>query len=505
MSVVQVQTRLGLVAGLESDGLHHFRGIAYAKPLQGLGRIRAPEAVEAWGGVLAATQWAQAAPQEEVPLMGVGVSGDACLALNICRPASISGVLPVMVWIHGGGFLTGASHQALYEPSALARDNGVIVVSINYRLGILGFADWSDWPELGGVSNAGLRDQIMALQWVREHIGSFGGDAGNITIFGESAGAMSIACLLASPLAKGLFQRAIMQSGSPDHVVVRAEAQRITRRFVEASGNSPQACLEGDLAALIKAQRQCLSTTVNRGEHLQPVPQFGMTILPLIGDDVLPQHPLLAMAQGVGADIAVLVGTTREEWNLFYLAPQAMGLGRPRGEPDLARISHEFERTLPARGLTMLAGYQELLPEAALSEVFCAYETDRMFRIPSLRLAEARFGACASTWSYLFDWPCAWNPRLKSCHIMEVPFVFGVTGKPAGQFFTGGGAAAEALSCQVRAAWSSFAKGEVPSAPGWPAWPAYGKAERATMVIAAHSFCENDPEQSRRLLWEGIL
>lgn len=505
MLSIQVQTRLGLIAGREKEGVQSFRGIPYARPLQGLGRIQAPQAIPAWSGVLEATRWALAAPQEEIPLMGVGASGDDCLALNICRPATITSALPVMVWIHGGGFLSGASHQALYEPSTLVRENGVVVVSINYRLGILGFGEWSDWPELDGVSNAGLRDQILALQWVQEHIGSFGGDAGNVTVFGESAGGMSIACLLASPLAKGLFHRAIIQSGSADHVVVRSEAQRITRRFAEAASNNPGACLKGDLAAVIAAQRHCLSTTVNRGIHQHAVPQFGMTLLPHIGDDVLPLHPIDAMKQGQGADIPVLLGTTLDEWNLFYLAPQAMGQGRARPEPDEVRIVHEFERTLPGRGEAMLAKYRALMPDASLSEVFCAYETDRMFRIPSLRLAEARFTAAAPTWHYLFDWPCAWDRRLKSCHVMEVPFVFGITERPTGQFFTGGGETAQALSRQVRSAWAAFARGEVPAATAWPEWPPYGEKGRASMMIAAHSFLQNDPEQSRRLCWEGIL
>lgn len=505
MSTVQVQTRLGFVTGLEKEGVHSFRGIPYATPLRGLGRIRAPQAVTAWEGVLEATRWAPAAPQDEIPLMGVGVSGDNCLALNICRPAFNSGMLPVMVWIHGGGFVFGASHQALYEPSTLVRENDVVVVSINYRLGVFGFGEWSDWPELEGVSNAGLRDQILALQWVREHIDSFGGDAGNVTVFGESAGGMSIACLLASPLATGLFHRAIIQSGSADHVVVKSEAQRITRRFAEAAGNDPKSCLEGGLPGVMAAQRHCLSTTVNRGTHPQPVPQFGMTMLPQIGDDVLPQHPLVAMEHGFGANIPVLLGTTLNEWNLFYLSPQSMGQNQARPEPDEARIAHEFERALPGRGMAMLAKYRELMPDALSSEVFCAYETDRMFRIPSLRIAETRFTAEAPTWLYLFDWPCAWNPRLKSCHVMEVPFVFGITDKPTGQFFTGGGDAALVLSRQVRAAWAAFARGEVPAAPEWPQWPPYSEKRRASMLIGAHSFCQDDAEQSRRLLWEGIL
>lgn len=504
MSFTPVPTSLGLIAGIQRDGVEIFRGIPYAQPLQGLDRIRAPRPVEPWDGVFEATRWAPAAAQEEIPLMGVGASGDDCLALNIWRPAERKQPLPVMVWIHGGGFATGASHQALYEATALARDNGVIVVSCNYRLGILGFGHWGDWPELKGVSNAGLRDQILALQWVQAHIADFGGDPGNVTVFGESAGGMSIACLLASPLAKGLFHRAIIQSGSPDHVVVEDEARRITRRFADAAGDVA-ACLQGPLAGIITAQRPCFATTVNRGLHQPPVPQFGMTLLPVLGDDVLPQHPLQAMADGAGADIPVLLGTTVDEWRLFYLAPQAMGRGQARPEPDAERLLHEFERTLPGRAQPMLERYQALLPALPGSELFCAYETDRMFRVPSYRLAEARACASTPTWHYLFEWPCAWDRRLGSCHVMEVPFVFGIIDRPTGQFFTGGGAEAERLSAEVRAAWTAFARDGVPAAAGWPEWPPYTEAGRASLRIAAQTRREDDPEPGRRLAWQGIL
>jgi para-nitrobenzyl esterase len=501
---VQVKTALGVIAGIERGGVEMFRGIPYAKALSGLSRIRSPEPVAPWPGVLDASQWAPAAPQEEIPLMGVGATGDNCLALNIWRPAGAAAGLPVMVWIHGGGFVTGASHQALYEASSLAAENQVVVVSINYRLGILGFGEWSDWPELEGVSNAGLRDQLLALRWVQDHISSFGGDAGNVTLFGESAGGMSIACLLASPQAKGLFHRAILQSGSPDHVVVRSEAQRITRRFAEAVGDM-QACLAGELAGIVKAQRACFATTVERGQHAHPMPQFGMTLLPVIGDDVLPQHPLDAIKAGASADIPVLLGTTLDEWTLFYLAPQAMGRGQARPEPDAERLAHEFERTLPGQGAAMLAHYQALMPEAANSAVFCAYETDRMFRIPTVRLAEARFAAAAPTFHYLFDWPCAWNPRLGSCHVMEIPFVFGITDRPSGQFFTGGGEAAARLSAEMRTAWTAFARHGVPASPAWPQWLPYTEAERTTLLIAADTRQIDDPERERREFWQDIL
>lgn len=501
----QVLTSLGRLAGWAGGDVEQFRGIPYALSLVPERRVGAPEPVPAWAGLRDATRWAPAAPQEEISFMGVGAFGEDCLALNVWRPARRQGPLPVMVWIHGGGFATGASHQALYEASALARDNGVIVVSLNYRLGILGFGEWSTLGISGAVSNAGLRDQLQALAWVRDHIADFGGDPDNVTVFGESAGGMSIACLLASPAARGLFRRAIIQSGSPDHVVAQAEASRITQRFAEAAGGDAAACLRGPLQGIVTAQRACFATTVNRGAHRRPVPQFGMTLMPVFGDDVLPEAPLVALATGAGRGIPLLLGTTVDEWNLFYLAPQAMGRGQPRPEPDDARLLHEFERTLPGAGAAMLEAYRRLMPGAPGSEVFCAYETDRMFRIPTLRLAEARLGQGAPTWHYLFDWPCAWDRRLRSCHVMEVPFVFGITDQPTGQFFTGGGEVAARLSAGVRAAWTAFARGQAPAAPDWPEWPPYGEPGRATLRIGADTVREDDPEAARRRLWTGII
>lgn len=505
MSLVQVSTRLGRIAGLEKSGVQQFRGIPYARPLQGLGRIRAPEPVSPWEGVLQATEWAHAAPQDAIPFMPVGVTGDACLALNIWRPLTLSGPLPVMVWIHGGGFSAGASSQSLYDGSTLARENNVIVVSINYRLGILGFGDWSAWPELEGVTNAGLRDQILALTWVRDHIADFGGNPEAVTVFGESAGGMSIACLMASPLAQGLFARAIIQSGSPDHVVTPAEAARVTQLFADAVGGHPANCLQGDLKGIVKAQRSCFRTTIKRGLHTEPVAQYGMTLLPRLGDDVLPEHPLTAIRSGASSQVPLMLGTTVDEWTLFYMSPQSMGQSQPRPEPDEERLRHEFERTLPGRGQGMMSRYRELMQDVPGSELFCAYETDRMFRIPTIRLAEARFGLPAPTWQYLFDWPCAFNRRLRSCHVMEVPFVFGVADRPAGQFFTGGGEEAVRLSRQVREAWSSFAHGAMPAAEGWPEWPAYRESSREVLHIAADSRVVSDPESGRRQAWKGVL
>lgn len=495
METVNLETSLGTVKGELHNGLQIFRGIAYAEPLQGLGRVRRPVPVKAWSGVHDALAFGPAAPQEVVPMLDAGPCGDACLTLNVWAPVAIA-PLPVMVWIHGGGFIVGSSAQSLYEASHLARDNQVIVVSLNYRLGMLGFGCWDDFPELEADSNNGLRDQILALQWVQDHITAFGGDPARVTIFGESAGGFSVGCLLASPLAKGLFQRAIMQSGSADHVLLREQAKPIAQAFARAAGDLT-ACLNGDLKGITSAQNACTKEQVARGEHVESVLQYGMTMLPIIGDDVLPEHPLKALQAGASADIPVIVGVNQDEWNLFHYLPQILGA--------VAMPAEQYPRSMPDRGEQIFAEYRKLMPDARVDDIACAFESDRIFGIPSIRVLEARETASAPSWAYVLDWPSPSMPKLKSCHVMDIPFVFGLTQVPTGMFFTGGGPAAARLSMQMQVAWTSFAQGQVPTAAGWPAWAKYDVKTRATLRIAAETEVVSDPNSERRLIWEGVI
>lgn len=506
MQTCELDTPSGRLIGQRGNDIRIFRGIPYGARLDGLSRVRRPEPVKPWAGSREALRFGCAAPQEDVPMMASGVMGDDCLMMNVWAPET-SRPLPVMVWIHGGGFVTGSSAQPLYEPSRLAVENQVVVVSFNYRLGMLGFGYWGEFPELAADTNNGLRDQILALQWVQDHIAAFGGDPGRVTVFGESAGGMSIACLLASPLAQGLFQRAIVQSGSGDHVLKPHHAGRITQIFADAAGGDLESLLSGPLDAILRAQRRCGRALVERGEHERPIPQFAMTMMPVLGDDVLPRHPERAFAAGVGKHVPLLIGTNVDEWNFFYFAPQMMGMERGNVSLDDERLLHEFERAVPGRGEAMAGAYNYLMPEASREERICAMETDRMFRIPSTRMLEARAAAGAQSWSYLFDWPCPLMRALKSCHVVEIPFVMGNTAEAAGQFFTGGTAEAAALSENVRAAWSAFAYGQAPGSSGWPEWPAYlgHDQRRHTLVIGTNTHLVDDPEADRRRLWEGHI
>lgn len=490
-----VQTASGVVEGLSREGYCEFRGIPFAAAPVGDARYLAPKPHHGWAGVRKAQVFGTPAPQELSPLMGVDRVSDDCLFLNVWTPSIAAGSTakrPVMVWFHGGGYLTGSGHQMLYNGSRLCALHDVVVVTCNYRLGLFGFGNFravlgEDFP---ADLNLGTRDQVAVLEWVRENIASFGGDAGNVTIFGESAGGMSVATLMAVPAARGLFQRAIVQSGGADFVVSPEDSARVTAVALDAlagnHGARVDALLRGEPAAIVKAQRHAVKQTVQRGLRAE-TPQFGMSLLPVVDGDFLPQRPIDAIASGAAKGIDLLASVTRDEWNLFVHQPQFAGGRNEKAEQlDEARLLHIFERSLPGRGGAMLAFYRNVTDRkqnGKLADLLCWMETDRMFRMPTQRMLAAQSAHNTNTFAAQFEWE---NPIsggiLGACHVVDVPFVFGVTGLPVGQYFTGGGAQAEALSLQVMAAWAAFAREGRPSAIDGVNWPAYGACREAVVI-----------------------
>lgn len=495
-----IELSVGKVTGQKREGVLEFLGIPYAEPLHGLARVRLPVPRKPWAGVFEASQYGMAVPQDAPAFMAVGPMGEDCLSINVWTPDRM-GRLPVMVWLHGGGYLTGSTAQPLYRGDVLARREDVVVVSFNYRIGMMGYADFREYPELAADTNNGIRDQLLALTWIKEHIAAFGGDPECITLFGESAGGMAIATLLAVPAASGLFHRAIVQSGSADHVLEPGEAQKVARAFV-GEGNDPSVLVTGPWSDLLRAARACHRLVLQRGVHSQPICQFGMPALPVIDGDVLPEAPLEAARAGRLQALPLLIGTTKDEWNLFIHAPQMMG-GSPgkKDIPDEAVLERVFERAVPGRGSALAEAYRQAMPGASRDERIGAFETDRIFRVPSLRLAEQQPD---SSYVYRFDWPCAGNRQLGACHVVDVPFVFGLVDEPIGQFFTGGGESAQALSAHVQSAWASFARRGKPQAKEWPVWPAYG-SERATLLIGEMTTLDFDPESARRRIWDDVI
>jgi para-nitrobenzyl esterase len=330
-----VETRYGKVQGSEQGSISVWKGIPFAQPPTGQRRFRAPQLPEPWTGVREATTFSPMAPQ--VPEVGASMVGaigadraveprpmsEDCLYLNIWSPGASAGQRPVMVYIHGGAFTLGSASDPWYDGTSFAANHNIVVVSLNYRLGILGFAYLKNLAgaDATNTGNCGLLDQIAALEWVRENIAAFGGDPDNVTVMGESAGAMSIGTLLGMPAAQGLFRRAILQSGGASNLVTRPRATQVAQALLAKLGletSQLAALADVPLEALLKIQPE-----LGR--------EFGgiLAYSPMIDGETLPQHPSAMIAQGSAANVAILAGTNRDEWRLF-----AMMSGGPKADED---------------------------------------------------------------------------------------------------------------------------------------------------------------------------
>ncbi len=470
-----IETDQGWLRGLDQQGVTEFRGVPFARPPLGAHRFRAPQPPEPWAGVRAAQRWPWPAVQQPSPLLGLEQSSEDCLYLNAWVPEG-EGPFPVMLWFHGGGYIAGSPSQLLYNGEHLARDQQVIVVNAAYRLGVLGYGWFADLAsELAPDSNVGLRDQVAALRWVHGNIAAFGGDPENITIFGESAGGFSVATLLAVPRARPLFRRAICQSGAADYVLAPDEAARVTATVVDAlpgSGTAAERMQAASADDWARAQNEGLRQLVQRGIR-DTTPQFGMSFMPVVDGDVLPEAPLDAIARGDARDKSLLAGVCRDEWHLFQYAPpfngnRSLDQLRQLGDEDL---QYRFRRALPYHGEQALELYREkITPDArrAPLDVFSALESDRLFRVPTLRLLDAHAGTGGATHGFQFTHEVeAFGVALGACHGVDVALVFGLTETPVGKLFTGGGDAAARLARRVMGVWAGFARGERPDWPGW--------------------------------------
>jgi para-nitrobenzyl esterase len=485
----EVETRLGRVAGTDEGGVCAFRGLPYAQPPLDALRFRAPAPPEPWIGTLDATRVGPAAPQMTGPVGALFGERELrrdedCLYLNVWTPRADDAARPVLVWIHGGAFVHGSGSQPLYDGSALARRGDAVVVSLNYRLGAFGFLDPAALGLPGAVANAGLLDQVAALRWVREHIAGFGGDPCNVTVFGESAGAMSISCLLAMPAAAGLFQRAILQSGALHFPQPREVAARVTGALLAEFG----------LLAAGSADPE--------GVHALP-------FQPVVDGEVLPRAPLDSVRDGSARGVAVLSGTNLDEWRLFGLSdPKArcLYLEGLLGRVERALRSHAIGAERAARQL--VAAYRQAREGRASvkpRDLWFAIESDRYFRLPSIRLTEAQ-ARHGPAYKYLFTWPSpALRGALGACHGLEIPFVFGTTGNRGLRRFVGEGAEVQALSRRMQDSWLAFARSGDPGHPGIEPWPVYDPAQRPTMVFGEKCGLEPDPLDDERRCWDGVV
>jgi para-nitrobenzyl esterase len=463
VAAVTATTRQGAVRGTLERGIAVFRGIPYAAPPVGPLRFDAPAPPAPWDGVRDATAFGPTAPKPpyEEPfatlLADPVVPGEDCLNLNVWTPEPGPGArLPVMVWIHGGALTRGSSAVPVYDGSAFARD-GVVLVSLNYRLGVAGYGLFPD-----AVPNRGLLDQIAALEWVRDNIAGFGGDPDRVTVFGESAGAISTGALLASPRAAGLFRQAALQSGAPEALPrphVRTMVRRMAARLKVPATAAAFAALPPQ--ALLAAQ----AVVQRRSSPLLGGPAFG-----LVEDgDTVPEDPLERLvAARAATDVPLLMGWTTEEYRL-WLAPT----GLLRHMNRLGPLTLAFGSLRGRASAAELRVARDARPDAGAGEVVGQLLTDRLLRDPLRRLAAAPRRASAQL--YEFAWPSA-VPGLGSCHALELGFVFDTLTAPGGASLTGPGAP-QPLADAMHGSWVSFA---TTGTPGWDPWHEAASPHRFT-------------------------
>ncbi len=498
-----VGTKSGKVEGVYQDGLYVFKGIPYAAPPVGELRWQPPRPPEPWEGVRPAREYGTIAPQNPIVggLIAEGEEPQAedCLFLNIFTPGLDDARRPVLFWIHGGAFTIGSGSSPMYDNASLAKRGDCVLVTVNYRLGMLGFLRLRDITggAIPATGNEGLLDQIAALKWVRDNIAAFGGDPGNITVFGESAGAMSIGCLTAIPAARGLFHKAILESGAGGTVITVDDANATAARFLEVigiRGDDAAALRALEPAQLLEAERKLQSLMARPGEAI-----IITVTVPVVDGDIIPDVPNQVARKGQGTSLPVLVGTNLHEWNLFGLMrPDAKGL-------DRAGVLKIMETFLPAEAVPgLVAAYEQTRRERgednAPFEVLSAILTDAMFRMPAIEYLEAQRDQGQPVYSYLFTWKSpAMGGVLGACHALETGFVFG-SYDPA---FQGGGPAADKLSRCIQEAWINFARNGDPSGKEIGAWPVYGK-ERRTMRLDKECKVAEAPYDAERRAWEKV-
>ncbi len=504
-----VTTSYGHLQGIDQDRCVAFKGIPFAAPPVGERRFAPPIPPHKWDGVRDATQYR--ATSLQVPNEGLNTllpdlipdepQDEDCLYLNVWTPAADNAKRPVLFWIHGGAFTMGSGSPPLYDGSHLVQRGDVVVVTINYRLGALGFLCLPEGVAGDVRTNFGILDQIQALRWVRDEIVNFGGDPDNITIFGESAGAMSVGSVLVSPLARGLFQRAIPQSGAGHNALSVETASETARLFAEIAGvdlHDIKALRALPVVSILEAQAKLEMELLNSMSQGRP-PE--MSFQPVIDGHLLTMLPLEAVRQGHAADISILIGTTGEESKLMTgmvggleLSDEALAVacaGRVTSPEDIATGVHvrdTYRQARAARG-----------EKASNHDVYVAVDTDYMFRIPTDRFAEAQTTHNSQVYTYRLDWQSPLKD-LGACHALDLPFVFGTQAEPGIADFAGPGATP--LAEKMMDAWIAFARDGDPSTAELP-WAKFEASKRSTMLLDADCRVVENPREEERLCWEG--
>jgi para-nitrobenzyl esterase len=485
-------TTAGAVRGKVRDGVNVFRGIPFAAPPVGKLRFRPPAPPIPWDGVLDAAHASALAPQLPSALekmLGAPPprwDEAQCLTLNVTTPGIDGAKRPVMFWIHGGAFVNGAGSSPIYDGTKFSQHGDVVVVTVNYRLGAFGFLHLDEvfGAELAGSGNAGILDQIAGLEWVRDNIEAFGGDPDQVTIFGESAGGMSVGTLLGMFRAEGLYHRAIVQSGGASFASTSARATRTAREVLELAGVTTVEELESVPAeALLTAQGELLKRGVGADLPFQPV----------VDGNVVPELPLQTIASGATGNVTTMIGTTADEMTLFL----SLQLGI--GSIDDAALHRQMQKLFGEGADAVIDVYRRNRADGSAGDLLTAISTDRVFRIPAIRLAEAQARQDRPTYMYLFTWATpVMDGKLKSCHALELPFVWDGVDAPGLGMLTGDGPERQGIADAMHAAWIAFAR------TGDPGWPAYDLDHRATKRFDTSTEILDDPQGDERALWDAV-
>ena len=506
---LNVETRRGWVRGTLEGDVRVFRGIPFAKPPVGPRRFGAPEPPEPWRDVRDATRFGPASHQASRPLspiLGILVEEESedCLNLNVWTPAPGDGLRrPVMVWIHGGAWVIGSGSERTYDAAHLVRRGDVVVVTINYRLGPFGFLRTR---ELGGgldtTGNEAMLDQLAALEWVRDEIAAFGGDPGNVTLFGESAGSVNIACLLAMPRARSLFHRAVLQSGSLNLTRPPSTALGVTRQILAEVGLA-----SADTRRLLDIPAKDLMAATNAVAGRSVIPPFS----PVADGELIPARPFATIAEGSAQSVPLIVGTNLEEMKLYRFLDPALerldeaglvqrcsmlfpGAG-PDGRSRAERAVDTYRSARRTRG-----------EDTSPVETWLAVSTDHIFRAGALRLAELHARHTPDVFVYQFEWKGQEPGRPQGAvHALELPFVFGTLATSEIGALAGRTPAAEALSGHMQDTWLAFARSGRPRAAGLPEWPTYAPTRRATMIFSDRPRVVDAPQEAERAVWDAFL